>query len=299
MPRFTAARDADAFTDAQGVRIHYYRWAAAKPRAIVQIEHGLGEYAARYEAVAQALVAAGYTVYAADHRGHGETWREQFDGDTSQLGRLGAGGYRASLADVSRFTGLIRAAEPGTPVVLLGHSMGSIMAQQVVDTRSADYDALVLSGTAYRMPGFMNAGKLNKKHEHLGDTGYEWLSRDADVAAAFRDDPLAFDADVLKLFGVRDGMRLWGRPARKLAKLPLLIMIGADDSLGGETSVRRLAQAYGRSGLTDVSAVVYPGARHELFHELNTAEVLADLVLWLDERFPRDAADADPARGAS
>jgi alpha-beta hydrolase superfamily lysophospholipase len=134
----------------------------------------------------------------------------------------------------------------------------------------------------------MNAGNLNAKHKHLGTTGFEWLSRDMSISRAFVEDPLTFYADARKLFGIVDGVRLLGRPAKNLERdIPLLIMIGEEDSLGGEVSVAKLAAAYvSRSGLTDVEAIIYPGARHEIFNETNRDEVIADLVAWLDARLP-------------
>jgi alpha-beta hydrolase superfamily lysophospholipase len=67
-------------------------------------------------------------------------------------------------------------------------------------------------------------------------------------------------------------------------------MVGGEDRVGGPRSVHRLADAYrGRSGLTDVGVLVYPGARHEIFNETVQAEVRADLVAWLDARFPARA----------
>ena len=83
--------------------------------------------------------------------------------------------------------------------------------------------------------------------------------------------------------------RLAGVPTRHIEKdIPLLISIGSDDSLGGEKSVRTLAEKYlSRSGLTDVEVVIYAGARHEIFNELNKQEVITDLVVWLDARLAR------------
>src|SRR6187399_553490 len=78
MPKFTAARGDYTFEDAEGVSIHYYVWRASSPKAVVQIVHGVGEYATRYEELAQALTAAGYTVYASDLRGHGQTGVGQY-----------------------------------------------------------------------------------------------------------------------------------------------------------------------------------------------------------------------------
>ncbi len=279
-------REHCTFPDGHGVEIHYYSWAAPKPTAVLQLTHGLGDHALRYEAVAQDLVAAGYTVYADDHRGHGATGMQQYDGDATKLGRLGPGGLRATIDGVRHFTSIIREQQPGLPLVLMGHSWGSLMAQKVIDANAADYDAVVLTGTAYRTLRHMNSGNLNRAHRHLGTTGNEWLSRDPAIAQAFVDDPLTFYADVIKLFGIADGLRLLGRPSKTFERdIPLLIMIGDEDSLGGERSVAKLAEAYvRRSKLTDVEAIVYPQARHEIFNETNRDEVIADLVAWLDAR---------------
>ncbi len=280
----TVIHTAHSFVDAQGVTIHYYVWAAKSPKAVLQLTHGLGDHALRYERVAQDLVAAGYTVYADDHRGHGATGVQQHGGDMSKMGQLGPGGLRATVADVLQFTSIIREAEPGLPLVLLGHSWGSLMAQTVINTNAADYDAVVLTGTAYRSLTQMNGGNLNAKHKHLGTTGNEWLSRDPAVAIQFRDDPLTFYAAAMKLFGVPDALRMLGRPGKNLSRdIPLLIMIGSEDTLGGKKSIATLAAAYvTRSHLSDVEAIVYPGARHEIFNETNRDEVIADLVAWLD-----------------
>ena len=275
----------ETFVDAEGVTIHYYVWKAKKPRAVLQLAHGLGEYASRYEALAQFLVAKGISVYANDHRGHGETGLEQWGGDLTKLGKPGPGGIRAEVADLHQFTGIIRAENPGIPLAYFGHSWGSLLGQKLINDHSADFDAIVLSGTAQRVPGQMNAGQLNANHKHLGTTGYEWLSRDPAVSQAFLDDKLTFYADTLKLFGLVDGLRLFGRTKVLAKDVPLLIIIGSEDPLGGETSVSRLADDYVQRGqLSDVEVVVYSGGRHEMFNETNQAEVRADLLLWLEER---------------
>ena len=288
VPTFTAARREFEFVDAEGVTIHYYVWNAAKPRAIIQLAHGLGEHAGRYEELAQQFVQNGYTVYADDHRGHGRTGVAQHAGDHSKLGQLGAGGLRAALADLHQFTGVIQGDHPGVPIVFLGHSWGSLLGQQLINDHITDFAAVVLSGTAYRTPRHMSAGDLNKHHKHLGTTGYEWLSRDPAIVEAFVADKLTFSADALKLFGPVDGLRLYGRPKKPLdADIPLLIMIGEEDSLGGERSAQLLAESYiRRGGLTQVEVNVYEGARHEIFNETNRVEVYADLLRWLDAHLP-------------
>ncbi len=290
MIQFTAARSDHTFTDVHGVTVHYYQWRTGKPRGVVQIAHGLGEYAQRYERLAQALVNAGYTVYADDHRGHGMTGLGQHGGDHAMLGRLGPGGMRATVESVYQLSGIIRKENPGVPLVLLGHSWGSIIAQKIIDEHAGDYDAVVLSGTAYRTLRHMKGGDLNLKHKHLGTTGYEWLSRDEAVSAAFLADELSFTADAITLFGLSDALRLLGKPRRKFPKdLPLLIQVGSDDPFGGARSAELLAQAYvTRSKLTDVELIVYDEARHEVYNETNLAEVTEDLLNWLAKRLDAD-----------
>ena len=295
MAAATKAPTERTFTDAEGVVIHYYTWTAAKPKGVVQIAHGLGEYSLRYDGLAQALVTAGYSVYADDHRGHGKTGLDQYGADKTKFGRLGPGGLRATIEEIRQLTTIIRsenkasAGKGDLPVAILGHSWGSLMVQTILNQHAGDYDAAILTGTAYRRPGSMNAGPLNAKHKHLGNTGYEWLSRDPKVSQAFLDDPLTFYADVLKLFGLADGLRLFGVPSKHIEKdIPLLIAIGSEDSVGGEKSVRTLAEKYiARSKLSDVEVDIYKDARHEIFHELNKEDVFADVVTWLDKRLAK------------
>jgi alpha-beta hydrolase superfamily lysophospholipase len=275
MPKFSAARGDYTFEDADGITVHYYVWRAAQPKAVVQIVHGVGEYATRYETVAQDLVAAGYTVYAGDLRGHGQTGVGQWNGDLTKLGRLGPGGVRSLIADEQH---------PQLPIVLLGHSLGSILGQMMLNEDASPYAAAVLSATPYRTLLRMNGGDLSKRHRPPGGggTGTEWLSRDPDVWTRFAADPLTFDAKVAKLFGVGEALRLLGTPRRLNRDLPIYILIGEEDPLGGPKSVELLARAYRRKGVSDIEVKIYPGGRHEMFNEINRDEVIADLVAWLD-----------------
>ncbi|HEX7835657.1 MAG TPA: alpha/beta fold hydrolase [Pseudolysinimonas sp.] len=292
MPKIDAARIEKTFVDAEGVTIHYHVWKSGTPKALVMLVHGIGEYATRYEALAQALVDAGYAVYGIDYRGHGATGVEQHGGDLSKLGRLGPGGVRAAIRGILTLRDIAHDEHPTVPVVLLAHSMGSLFAQRMLnEPGGADaYDAVILSGTAYRTLRHMNSGDLAKRHRVPGGNGHEWLSRDPAVAESFKDDPLTFDAKVAKLFGIVDGLRLLGRPRKLSREIPLLIMIGSEDPLGGPRSVELLAKAYReRGGLGDVTVKVYPGGRHEMFNEINRAEVRADVVAWIGSHLPARA----------
>lgn len=279
------------YTDAHGVRIHYESWRVADATAVVQLAHGVGEHIGRYRELIEALNTAGYSVWADDHRGHGQTGFEQHGGDLTLMGRPGPGGMRAAIAAMRQFTDVIRETEgPDVPLVLLAHSWGSFMAQHVLNRSPDAYDAVVLTGTAYLIPGHQNLGDLNKRFARPGGTAVEWLSRDPDVAEAFQADPYTTDRTLQQLFGWVDAFRLTTRPSRRIpAELPLLIMVGSDDPVAGERSAVRLLREYvRRAGLVDAQLIVYEGARHEVFNETNRAEVRADLIRWLDERFAVD-----------
>ncbi|MFZ0531244.1 MAG: alpha/beta hydrolase [Propionicimonas sp.] len=287
-----------SFVDSDHVRTHYTRWRPRQERAVVQLAHGVGEHVGRYEHVAAALAAAGYDVWADDHHGHGRTGVEQHGGDLRRLGTLGRPGVRGAVRSMHEFTRVIRDAQPDLPLVLLAHSWGSLMAQIIMNQHAADYDAVVLTGTAHRTVGHMNGGKLNARYDGPGATGLEWLSRDPAVARAFLDDPLTTDKPLLKLFGPLNTIRLLGRPAKDLAgrkDLPILIAVGEQDPLGGGTSVGFLAADYRtRSGFSSVTTVVYPGARHEILNETNRDDVLAEIIAWMDK-----AAFAKPGQAAA
>lgn len=278
------------FTDPHGVEIWTRVWVAEDPVGVVQISHGVGEHAGRYASFAEKLRAAGLTVYADDHRGHGETGKRQWDGDLSRLGRLGPGGLRATEDAIRQLTALIRERHPNLPVIMFAHSWGSLMAQRILNDHPREWDALVLSGTAHRTLRGLENGKLNARWAADDQTGFAWLSRDLEVARTFLDDPLCFEADILKLFGVADSLRLYGTPAEGLATdVPIHIVSGSDDPLHrGERNLQALADAYRRRGVRDVTVKIYPGSRHELLNELDREDVAADLITWMLDRIGED-----------
>jgi alpha-beta hydrolase superfamily lysophospholipase len=274
------------FIDRDGIAIVYDVYeAGGEARGVVQLLHGVGEHAGRYGAFIDELTAAGFHVYADDHRGHGRTGIHQHGGP-EKLGRLGKGGMRATVAAVWRLTEIIRAEHPDLPLILIGHSWGSFLSQKLLNAHPDAYDAVILSGSAYLTPTHLNARPLNARWAGSDAHGLEWLSRDPEVWRAFRDDPLTTETPLLKLFGPIEAARLYGRPARNLSKdVPVLLMVGRDDPVGGPRSVHMLADAYKkRSGLTDVTTLVYPDARHEILNELQKEQVRADVVAWLDAR---------------
>jgi alpha-beta hydrolase superfamily lysophospholipase len=277
-----------ALKDSFGVDIVFYEWPVADPKAVVQIAHGLGEHARRYDQMAMVLNRAGFSVYADDHRGHGQTGLGQIERkQIKKLGNLGQGGMDATFKQVLDFSKLIKSENPGKPLVFLGHSWGSFIAQKVINNSSDFYDAVVLSGSALTMPGYLATGDFNKVWKKLpGSTGYEWLSRDVEVQKKFVADPLTFLAAAMQVFGVANSLKLFGSPSKNVrSDLPILIQVGEADPIGGEYSNKALVESYRKkAGIQDIELFVYHDARHEIYNELNKDDILQDLIKWINIR---------------
>ena len=275
------------FTSADGLRIACARWDGSRPvRAVIQIAHGMGEHFGRYgEAIAE-LLAVGFTVYASDHRGHGRT-AAAVDG----FGDFGDGGFDLLVEDMVRLSEIAREENPGLPLFLLGHSMGSFAAQQYVLTHSRAIDGLILSGTGI-LDGLANLANaepgglsLNAAFEPAR-TPFDWLSRDPMTVDVFLDDPLCFDA----LTPRAEASLLAAAPAlsdpirlRTLRHdLPVYVLAGSEDPVGQELDgVRTLLHRYRQAGLYDVSHDFYAGGRHEMLNETNRREALFNMIGWV------------------
>jgi alpha-beta hydrolase superfamily lysophospholipase len=270
-------------TDPDGVTIYVYRWRpAGTPRGVVHIAHGKGEHARRYDQVAEVLLRAGFAVYADDHRASGRTGAEGLG-----LGNLGPRAMLGTLDALHAVTAFAAAREPGLPVILLGHSWGSMLAQREADRWGSELAGLILSGSRLMVPEYGRvSGGPNDPFEPAA-TPYDWLSRDAAEVQKYIDDPwcgfeVAFEGSSFPDLG--------GPPQPSLPPgLPVLVMNGSHDAVGGFSGGgAALAKAYQELGLTDVTFLGYEGGRHELFNETNRDEVFADLVAWLEARFPAD-----------
>jgi alpha-beta hydrolase superfamily lysophospholipase len=277
-----------SFKDDFGVEIVFYEWPAADPKAVIQIAHGLGEHARRYDQMAAVLNRPGFSVYADDHRGHGQTGLLQVSSkQTKKLGNLGPGGMDAAYKQVSDFTKIIKDENPGKPIILLGHSWGSFIAQKIINKHSGTYDAVVLSGSALTMPGYIATGDFNKVWKKLpGSTGYEWLSRDVEIQKKFVADPLTFLAAAMEVLGVKNSLKMFGKPSKNVrSDLPILVQVGEADPIGGEFSNKALVEAYRKNaGSQDIELFVYHDARHEIYNELNKEEIIQDLIDWIKLR---------------
>jgi alpha-beta hydrolase superfamily lysophospholipase len=267
-----------------GLELQTYRWAPdGPPRAVVQVQHGLAEHAARYRRLAEQLTAAGYLVYAPDCRGSGRTARGAY-------GDWGPDGWPGWVEDLVRLNTRIHDENPGLPVALLGHSMGSFAAQHYLLEHSRDVDAVVLSGTT-EVGGLAalldsdepaDLSSFNAAFENR--TGYEWLSRDeAEVDAYVADPGCGWEAPPIPGVGTLAEAADPERIAAVRDDLPVLLVSGDADPLAGRgAAIEMVAQRYRDAGLTDVEVLLYPEGRHEVFNETNRDEVTADVIAFLD-----------------
>ena len=267
-----------------GLALASYAWDVADPRGVVQVAHGLAEHSARYDRFARVLNAAGYSVRATDHRGHGGSI-------AGTPGDFGAAGFGGLIADVAAYGASVRG---DLPLFLFAHSMGSFAAQSVLLTHSEQYAGVVLSGSTAldllaaglaEAEGPVGLEAFNAGFEHR--TGYEWLSRDEAEVDRYVADPLCGfdlpDETVPALFGAADTLADPTALAGIRSALPLLVVSGSDDPLaGGGQLVEVLGQRYRDAGLVDVTVKLYDGARHEILNETNRDQVSADVVAWLD-----------------
>lgn len=267
-------------TDQDGETIFTYRWTPAEaPKAVVHIAHGMGEHAGRYGRLADALTAAGYEVWADDHRASGRTGVEG-----PGLGQLGPNAMQGALESLHSVTEHISGVRPDLPLHLLGHSWGSFLAQRIADRWGDELAGLVLSGSTLLAGDYINLGDFNEPFQPA-TTPYDWLSRDPAEVQKYIDDPWC---GMEVAFEVMELLPLATPPADSVPPdLPVLIVNGTHDSVGGfNGGGAALADAYRELGVSDVTFVAYEGGRHELFNETNRDHVTADLIGWLDAHTP-------------
>lgn len=284
-----------------------------EPKAILHIAHGMAEHAARYARLAEALTAAGFAVYANDHRGHGQTAAD---------GELGvfAGGLGRVVLDLVELMAHEKREHPGLPLVLFGHSMGSYFAQELMITHGAELSAAVLSGSTGKPPLIASLGRYLARLERLRlgahgksallrslsfdafnkqfaptRTAFDWLSRDAAEVDKYVADPhCGFEVAVSTWVDLLDALGEIARPERQQqipGDLPVYIFSGAEDPVSDKTrGLEQLRQAYAAAGLRDVTHRYFPGARHETLNETNRDEVTRELLAWLEARVLRRPA---------
>ncbi|WP_131743395.1 alpha/beta hydrolase [Actinomadura roseirufa] len=244
-------------------------WADGEPRYAAVLAHGYGEHLGRYERVAAELVRHGAVVCGPDHLGHG----------LSAGARVLIEDVEDVVADLGTVVEAARADHPGLPVVLIGHSMGGLVATRYAQLHGDALTALVLSGPVLgRWPAVTGLLALEEMPDVPIDPAT--LSRDPKVGVAYAADPLVWHGPFEKatVRALDACLRRVGEHG-SLGMLPVLWLHGGDDRLVPPEDTRTGIEAV-RGG--DLTERIYPGARHEIFNETNRDEVLRDVTAFVD-----------------
>ncbi|WP_432705589.1 lysophospholipase [Actinoallomurus iriomotensis] len=252
---FTGARE----------RITAREWPAGSPRWVALLAHGYGEHIGRYEYVADTLLRHGAVVYGPDHLGHGKSGGE----------RVLVHDFEEIVADLHTVEEHARERHPGLPVVLIGHSMGGMIAARYAQHHGDGLAALVLSGPVLGPWGAITA-LLGVEEIPDDPIDTATLSRDPAVGEAYAADPLVwhgpFKPTTVKAF---DHCLSAIAGGGRLGALPTLWVHGEADELVPLRETRiGIEQIRG----DDLTEILYPDARHEVFNETNKDEVLADVT---------------------
>ena len=289
-------------------RLYVNHWMPDGPaKAVVMLSHGMAEHSGRYARLAEALGSAGYGVYAPDQRGHGRT------ADEGTLGLYAEkDGWNKVVGDLASLNQHIGQQQPGLPIILLGHSMGSYIAQAYLLHHSASLHGAILSGSNFQPVALYRAARLIARAERLRQgvrgrsalieflsfgsfnkafkpnrTAFDWLSRDPNEVDKYINDPLCgFRCTNQLWIDLLGGLQQISK-ASNLAQidpgLPILVMGGECDPVSEGKRLKSLAHALREAGSQHLQLNIYPQARHEVFNETNRDEVTADVLRWLDQ----------------
>ena len=292
-------------------RLHGVRYSPDEGQevcCVLQIVHGMAEYAERYEEFAGFLTEKGFAVTGEDHLGHGKS-----------VGKKGRQGYfceedpaTALVENVHQLRKLTRKLYRDVPYVLMGHSMGSFITRNYMFGHGAGLDGVVIMGTGMeplitvkaakaaaavqklflgdrhrsRLIDRLAFGTYNKKIENPR-TAFDWLSRDGSRVEQYMADPQCGFVFTVNGFGALFELisRLYRKEclARIPKELPVYMVSGTADPVGGYgKGVEKAYRSLKEAGLKNVNLKLYGDGRHELLNETNREEVMRDICLWME-----------------
>ena len=290
------------FTSVSGQPLEKAFWpAVGETRAVIQLVHGMAEHIRRYDQTARRLNQAGFAVVGHTHLGHGE--------NAETPGYFGPkGGWDMLIEDVHALRQQTQKQFPGVPYFLLGHSMGSFVVRGYCLRHEKGLRGVILSGTGHYGKALLaaaglitrgvcllgGADKPSRLLARLTDNGrnpeyqtpFDWLSRDESEVRKYIDDPLCgFPFTAAGYRDMFDGLsRLYPEKLGAMEKdVPVYLFSGAKDPVGANgEGVKRVGREIQSAGVHDVTVKLYPDGRHEMFNELNRAQVWTDLIHWME-----------------
>lgn len=297
------------FSSPSGALLAYhYQRASGEPRGLLLVSHGMVEHSLRYEPLALAMAARGYNVYAHDHRGHGETTAAE-----APLGRFSdQNGPEKLIDDLKAMRDMAAVDHPGLPVLLLGHSMGGLIALNTAAGHPHAFQGVAIWNSNFNtgIGGMIAQAVLRVERMLKGSdvpsailpkatfdawgksiprarTPHDWLSRDPFEVDKYAADPLCrFDATVsmwMDVVSLANRGAKSGTLARLPNDLPLhLVGGGKDPATRGGRDVAWLANRLMRKGFTRVTHRHYPDMRHETLNEIGREVAIEDFAIWCD-----------------
>lgn len=295
-------------------RIHVNRWEPVQtPLGVIQIVHGIADYAERYDDFAHFLTRHGFLVVAEDHMGHGRS-----GGSECVRGYFNGGWFKA-VEDTYQLLQMTLEEFPNIPYILFGHSMGSFMSQTIMQMHpDSGISACILCGSGWQSEVALSAGLriCNAACRIYGEkvpsprlqalvfgaynlrierprTPYDWVNRNHRAVDALIADPLRSDAITAGLMrdmltGItfiqqKDNLNQMNKD------LPVLLISGGDDPVGtyGD-GVRRIEENFEAVGMQSVTCKIYPLCRHEILNEINKSEVYNDILRWINRMTFKD-----------
>jgi len=251
----------------------------SKPKAVICLVHGLGEYSGRYTHVADALTLAGYAIFAFDLRGHGKS--------SGQRGH--APSYEALLNDVSLFFNEMDKNFPELPLFLYGHSLGGNLVLNYILRHQPQLKGVIVTDpwlrlafepprfkvilaqiTNYIWPSFSQKNGLDTKA----------LSRDPEVVQAYENDPLVHGHISARMFIGIYQSGYWALEHASEFSLPLLLIHGGDDKIISVEAGREFADKIKEN----CTLKIWDGLYHEIHNEPEKEEVFKYLIDWLDKK---------------
>lgn len=293
--------------------IHAVKWLPnGNPRGVVQIIHGMTEYAERYAPFAEYLASNGYIVCAEDHAGHGKT--------AKKLDDLGWFNDELSLdiviSDIRTLTEIVSAEAVGLPYFIMGHSMGSFFCRKYISQYGDNLAGAIIMGTGFKGSALMNTallmtrlnaafkgwrnrskfikslalGPYNKKFKSENNPR-SWLSLDRENTDRYGADPLCnysfTDNGYYILFSSIKSACSKKTIEAVPKDLPVYFVAGSNDPVGDYgKGVTKAYEKFKKAGVKNVDITFYKNARHEILNDFCQAQVRADLLKFLTQNSP-------------